>query len=275
MAKWKELKRQILAGTKIDSQGESNTKEFLVSLCKSFNSRGRIPLGQQHDMSLEDVGYIDNFNVIPDGKDNNHWNLVGDIYFHDIDIDDALRGFSYSVNQDLAGDLEKKEVAVYVPFPFYNDHELLNEIAGINNGVVSGAWKKKNADPASLSLIISFALFLGAPAYTNYWNNKIEPAYKKLRAHLGKKHGIDFVQTCKGPNGETYGIYFIHAREDEDSCFSLKNVLSGIQLVENHILNDNLAKEKGINLVKLQYSEENKIFKLRVVEYLDGSIIKH
>lgn len=143
MANWKELKRQILAGTKEDSQGESNTREFLESLCKRFSARGRIPLGQQHDMSKESIGYIENFSVVPSMSDSEHWDLVGDVHFHDVDIDEAMRGFSYSANIDMVGDIQDKELAAYLPYPHYGDEKLLGAISSVEDGIVAGAWKKK------------------------------------------------------------------------------------------------------------------------------------
>jgi hypothetical protein len=275
MIEWKELKNQILAGTKEDSQGETNTKEFLLSLKASFNARGKIPLGQQHDMSKEAVGYINNFDVIPDKADESYWNLVGDVYFHDADIDSALRGFSYSTNIDIVGDLENKQVAVYVPFPYYNSKDLLGEIVEVSEGVSAGAWKKKNASPEYISLAISLALFVAAPAYTNLWNTKISPVLAKLKSKLGNSHSTDFIQVAKGSLDETYGIYFIPERGNEENCFTLKNIIAGIEMVNRHIADDDLAREKGVHIVKLKYSIQSQTFELIVVEYLDGSVINH
>lgn len=275
MRKWKELKQQVLAGTKLDAQGETATKEFLISLCESSNKKGKIPLGQHHDMSKDSVGYIENFNVVPDSNDEAHWTLVGDVYFHDIDLDEALKGFSYSITEDLVGDLNNKKIAIYIPYPHYNDDDLLEALAEENSGVVAGSWRKKSADPDTVSLLISLVLFVAAPAFTNYWNEKITPAYKKFREKLGKKSNLDFVQVSKGHRDETFGIYFIPSRSDEDSCFTMSNVLAGIEWVNAYVKNDSLAKEKGVSLVKMQFSEAKNCFEFRTIEYLDGSVINN
>jgi len=226
-------------------------------------------------MSKEAVGHINNFDVIPDKTDESHWNLVGDIYFHDVDIDSALRGFSYSVNIDITGDLENKEVAVYVPFPHYNSSDLLEEIVELSDGISAGAWKKKNASPDYISLAISLALFVAAPAYTNIWNTKISPVLSKLKDRLGNSHSTDFVQVAKGHLEEIYGIYFIPERGREEGCFILEKIIAGIELVNRHVANDEIAREKGLHIVKLKYSLRSQEFELIVVEYLDGSIINH
>lgn len=275
MTKWKELKQQILAGTKVDLQGESNTKEFLVSLKDVFNARGRIPLGQHHDLSKEAVGYIENFDVLPDKSDDNHWNLVGDVYFHDVEIDSALKGFSYSANIDMAGDVSNKDVAIYVPFPYYNSEELAQEITGIGEGISFGAWKKKNASPDYVSLVMSLVLFAAAPVYTNFWFAKISPALSKLRSRLGKDHSADFIQVGKGHLGETYGIYFVPERGDEENCFVVDKIVAGIELVNRHLESDELAKEKGVHIAKLIYSSASNSFELASIEYIDGSVVKH
>ncbi|PKM30862.1 MAG: hypothetical protein CVV07_06510 [Gammaproteobacteria bacterium HGW-Gammaproteobacteria-11] len=275
MAKWKELKKQILAGTKEDSQGESNTREFLQSLCERFSARGRIPLGQQHDMSKESIGYIENFAVVPSKNDSDHWDLVGDVYFHDVDINEALRGFSYSANIDMVGDIQERTLAAYLPYPHYRDEKLLDAISSIDDGIVAGAWKKKNADPASVSLIISFLLFAASPAYTNFWNNKVSPTFKRIREQLGKKHKIEFVQVAEGVRGESFGVYFIPSGEDEEFAPLLSQVTDAMNMVRDHLESNVFAAEKGVHLVKVRFSGKEGRFVLLAVEYQDGSVINH
>ncbi|BAP15498.1 ribosomal RNA small subunit methyltransferase H [Alcanivorax sp. NBRC 101098] len=276
MAKWKELKNQILAGTKEDSQGESNTKEFLESLCEGFSARGRIPLGLQHDISTESVGYIENFALVPSKDESEHWNLVGDVHFHDVDIDEALRGFSYSANIDMVGDIQEKALAAYLPYPDYRNEKLLEAISSVGDGIVAGAWKKKNADPVSVSLIISFLLFTASPAYTNFWNNKVSPTFKRIREQLGKKHKVEFVQVTEGMRRESFGVYFIPSGGgDGDFAPLLSQVTDAINMVKDHLKNDVFAVEKGVHLVKVRFSGREGRFVLLAVEYLDGSVINH
>lgn len=275
MAKWQNLKNQILAGTLEDSQGERNTKEFLHSLCKSFNAKGRMPLNQQHDMSLEPVGYIENFKVVESVSSEDEWYLIGDVYFHDVDINEALRGFSFSVTEDIRGDIDNKLLSVYLPFPLYNDQSLINNLLGSGEGVVIGAWRKKAATPDQIALIISFALFVASPAYTNFWNNTISPLFDRLLRNIGTEKSFDYVQTAHGHLGETFGIYFIPVRGNENYCFTFEKVLQGMDLVDAYLANDNMAKSKGIHLMKLIFSETTNTFELKLIEYQDGSIINN
>jgi hypothetical protein len=275
MPKWKELKQQVLASTQQDSHGESSTKKFLQSLRDEFGSKERIPLNQQHDMSLEHVGYIDNFQVVQADKDGKEWNLVGDVHFHDVEIDEAMQGFSYSVTEDMRGDIKNRQIGVYVPFPYYKDQELLSDLTNVESGIVSGAWRKKAADPATVSLIISFALFAVAPAYTNYWNNKVSPLLNKLLSKLKMNHSVEYIQTSEGPLGETFGIYFIPVRGKENECLTLNLVLDGIRIANDHIAADDLAAKRGVHLVKLIYSDDKKTYELKTVEYQDGSVVKY
>lgn len=273
MTKWKELKRQVLAGTKVDSQGERNTKEFLVRLCESFNSKDRLPLNQRHDMSLDHAGYIDNFNVVPAGDQENEWNLIGDVHFHDMEIDEALNGFSYSVVEDLEGSNDNRMVGVYVPYPYYQDKEVLKDLAATSPGIVSGAWRKKAADPGTVSLIISFALFVTAPAYTNFWNEKISPLLSKLLKKLSDGHSAQYVQTSEGPQGEVFGIYFIPESGNELECLTFQLIMDGIEMVKAYVAADDLSARKGVHLVRLIYSVEQDAYQMKSIEYQDGSVI--
>lgn len=275
MAKWKTLKDQVLAGTLVDLQGERNTKEFLVSLCQAFASKERVPLNQHHDMSLEPVGYINNFRVVPADAEEKEWKLVGDVYFHDVDIDEALKGFSYSMIEDMHGNCADRQLGVYVPFPFYNDKSLLGALTAVESGIVAGAWRKKAADPDTVSLIISFILFLAAPAYTDYWNKKVSPLLAQLRSRLGDRHSIQYVQTNQGPKGEIFGIYFIPPPGKEDEFLTLAFVMEGIRTVERYVATDDLAAKKGVHLVKMVFLNERNAYGLQSVEYQDGSVVKH
>lgn len=273
MAKWKELKRQVLAGTQVDSQGETNTKESLINLCESFNSKTRLPLNQQHDMSLDHAGYIDNFDVVPADDEGKDWHLIGDVHFHDMEIDEVLNGFSYSVTEDLEGEKENRMVGVYVPYPYYQDKEILQDLATTAPGIVSGAWRKKAADPGTVSLIISFALFAAAPAYTNFWNEKISPLVGKLLKKLSDRHSMQYVQTAEGPQGEIFGIYFIPERGNEQECLTLQLIMGGTQTVEAYVASDDLAAQKGVHMVRLIYSQEQHAYRMKSIEYQDGSVI--
>ena len=275
MPKWNNLKGQILASTLQDKQGEKNTKEFLLSLCDSFNSKERIPLNQQHDMSLDPVGYIDNCNVLQSVDYKGEWNLVGDVYFHDVDIDEALKAFSYSVTEDIKGDFKNRQLGVYLPFPFYNDSLLINELLIADDGIVIGAWKKKCAEPVSTALIVSYALFLTAPAYTNYWNNKISPLLSRLLNKLTEQQAVEYVQTGEGHKGESFGIYFIPTKGKERDCLILSKIMQGLLLTNDYVVKDKLAKDKGVHMVKLIYSDIKDLYELKSIEYQDGSIINN
>jgi len=275
VTKWNEIKNQILASTQLDSQGERQTKKSLESLCELFKKKQRLPLNQQHDMNLDAVGYIDNFRVVPSSDGENEWSLIGDVYFHDVELDEALKGFSYSITEDMQGNLSKKEVGVYVPYPFYQNDGVLKALAATGDGVVSGAWRKKAADPGTVSLVVSFVLFVAAPAYTNYWNNKISPLLKELVSNLKNGKSTEYAQVSKGHLGETYGIYFVPPRGTDSKYLTLSLIIDGIRAAENHVNGDDLAKNKGVHLVKLVYSNDHSAYQLKSVEYNDGSIVNH
>lgn len=271
--KWKSIKGQVLASTHLDRQGERVDKAFLDKLCSNFSKHKRLPLNQSHDMALQDVGYIENFAVVKDESGQEEWCLIGDVHFHDVDIDDALKGFSYSITDDLKGDYNKREIGIYLPYPYYNDEDFLLELAQQESGIVAGAWRRKAADPATISLIISFALFVSAPAYTNFWNNKISPSIDKLLSKIGSNGTVEFAQVGEGHLGESFAVYFIPVKGQEHNCFLLNNVISGMDTVRRYVENDSLSKEKGIYIVRLKFDESLSLFKLFQIHYLDGSLV--
>lgn len=273
MTKWNEIRNQILASTQLDSQGERQTKESLLSLCESFKKKQRLPLNQQHDMNLDSVGYIENFRVVPSDNEEKEWSLIGDVYFHDVELDEALKGFSYSITEDMQGDSSEKEIGIYLPYPFYQNEDVLKALAATGDGIVSGAWRKKAADPGTVSLVVSFVLFVAAPAYTNFWNRNISPLLNELLSNLKSGKSIEYAQVSKGHLGETYGIYFVPPRGTDSEYLTLSLIMDGIRAAQNHVEGDNLAKNKGVHLVKLVYSNDHSAYQLKSVEYNDGSIV--
>ena len=272
MAKWKSIKSQVLASTHQDAQGESQTVECLNRLAALFSKNGRMPLHQHHDMTLDSVGHIENFRVIPDGADSEHWVLVGDVSFRDIDIDEALRGFSYSITDQLVGS-SKPSAAVFLPYPYYNDTSLLSDLTEGQPDIAAGAWRKKGADPNQISLIIGFVLFIAAPAYTNYWNSTIGPLLSKLRGSLTKVQSVEFCQTLTGPRGETCAAYFIPPRGGSTDLITLSLVVDALERANTFIHADSLARERGVYLVKLSYYGSR--YEIASLQYLDGSVVYH
>jgi hypothetical protein len=274
MTRWKNTKGQVLATTNQDGQGEVHTRESLNVLRDKMAKSGRLPLNQQHDLSLDTVGYIENFEVKPNESDPNEYALTGDIYFHDVDLDEALQGFSYSITEKLVGP-EQAEVAVYLPHPFYNDLSLLEDFANIGVWVSSGAWRKKSLDPATVSLVISLVLFATAPLYTNFWNKKVAPVLEGLRERLGDDHSVDFAQMHCGPSGKTYAAYFIPPRGSSCGYLTVDKVFDGNERLDAMIQEDELAISRGVHLARLTFSEDTGRFEITSIQYSDGSVINH
>ncbi len=275
MAKWQNIKSQIIASTVNDSQGETSTKEFLDKLCKLFSYRERITLHQKHDMSLDTVGFVENFKVIQSTSSEKDWNLVGDINFHDIELDEALKGISYSMTEDMIGETSKKSIAVYLPFPLYKNDYLINDLFLSDDGLVVGAWRKKAASPEQVALIFSVVTFLIGPAYNEFWNSKISPLINRVMIKMGLGFSVDFVQTTEGFKGEQFGIYFIPVRGKESESFEGFRIEQAFKLVSDYLDTDESAKKIGVHLVKLICTEPNFFYELRTIEYLDGTSVSN
>ena len=120
----KLYKQQIIAGTKVDLQGEKIPKHVLEGFLK--NSYGKkIPLNQSHDISKPCPGYIENLNLVEDENENNEWSLIGDVYCESEKLEEAMNGFSISyleITHQCEGD---PEILFYLPYPHYNDKEYI------------------------------------------------------------------------------------------------------------------------------------------------------
>jgi len=141
----------VVASTKCDSYGEIKTKEFFEKLIENCP---RIPVGQQHDMSLPTVGFIENFRIIEDSTCPGEWNVIADVFLISGDLDSALKGMSYTFTEKTHGRIQDSEFSVYLPHPFYNDEEFIQKYVTLYPDAAIGRVYRKSADPILLAIII-------------------------------------------------------------------------------------------------------------------------
>jgi hypothetical protein len=159
---------QTVGSTHIDSQGEKIPKRIL----EKFAQQERLPLSQNHQPEKPSIGYMENFRVVPDAANEGEWLLKADIYFTEepTDIEIVLGGFSWSITEIIE---EYKTpidsgYAVYLPYPYYDDEVLLCKLHNEDEHLSLGRWYKKSADPATISLAVSFILFVISPVWTKF-----------------------------------------------------------------------------------------------------------
>jgi hypothetical protein len=179
------IKDQTLAGTRIDSQGERNSKKVLESFAQQYAGK-RMPLNQQHDLSLKSPGYVENLRVVPDAGSPGDWSLVGDMSFDAESLQDAMGGFSISFLEVLRQSKSKDLFHIYLPFPYYRDERLLDDL--FEEGYSSvGRWAKKAVDPATVGLIGAALIFLFKPVWEDLYKTQIAPhIYEFFTRKFGK-----------------------------------------------------------------------------------------
>ena len=139
----KIFKQQILAGTKVDLQGEKIPKRILEGFVKSSNGR-KIPLNQSHDFAKQCPGYMENLNLIEDENEKDEWALVGDIYCEPEKLEEVMGGFSISYLEITHPCKDDPEILLYLPYPYYNDHEYL-ERSGVRSQHLTNYGSKDRA----------------------------------------------------------------------------------------------------------------------------------
>lgn len=267
---------QQVAGTEVDAHGEKRTKEFFEKLINSYPPR--LPLTQQHDMSKETLGYLENFRLIPSKNVQGEWSLIADIYITSDDIDEALKGFSISVTETIGGNTTSPKYYVHLPFPLYNDKEFIESLIGSDKDLLVGKLIKKSVDPVAIGLITaSVALILG-PEWDIQYKRHVRPAMGKLLEHIPKllqrNVSPDLIQHVVGKLDEAIKVYFIPDRRDIIGSYEEKYILQAIGEVGEFLNGDSKAGITGVGMIKLYFDRDNRKYILFHVQYLDGADVQ-
>jgi len=274
MTKYKKIINQTISSTHTDTQGEKQTKGFLEKLCKY--SGKRLPLNQQHDMRKETIGYIENYRVVPDENHPGEWLLKGEVYYTCENIDDAMKGFSYSFTEPLVDTELGREFQIYLPFPHYNDATII-EYLNKEKLFTIGRWYKKAGDPETISIIVSGILFVLSPLWNQTFNDHVSPAIKKLLGRIkplwDKGLHFDLIQIIQDNNKNEIELYFIPDRASKDESLEPDFIKEGISEAEKYLCNNPNDAEKGIKMIKLYFDIQKKKYCVFHVQFLDGNDI--
>jgi hypothetical protein len=264
---------QTLAGTRVDSQGERNPKEVLESFAQQYAGK-RMPLNQQHDLSLKSPGYVENLRVVPDTASPGDWSLVGDVSFDTGTLQQAMGGFSISFLEVLRRSKSQALFHIYLPFPHYRDEQLLDDL--FEEGYSSvGRWAKKAADPTTVGLIGATFIFLLKPVWEDLYKTQIAPhIYEFFKRKFGKlkEKQIDaqVVQYVVYNNFEIQ-ILLLPSRGREQECFAVESTNAAMKLVHEHLTSLPESASPPSKLF-LQYDDDSAAFKIHRIEKKDGSL---
>jgi hypothetical protein len=213
----KFFKDQVLGGTRVDFQDEKIPKHILDSIVSSCHGK-RQPLNQDHDLTHNSAGYIENIRLIEDVNNTGEWSLIGDVYCDDSDLKVVLGGFSISY-LDVTDKLSPSpDFLVYLPYPYYSDKSVIEAVSADSN-VNVGRWVKKGADPATIAIIGATAVFILKPVWEDLYKIQIAP---KIYTYFSKKHdefksrkiSTDLIQMVEY-NGKDIQVILIPIRGSE------------------------------------------------------------
>jgi hypothetical protein len=266
------FKDQIIAGTRLDGHGERYSKEFFEKLVKTMPARA--PLNQEHEMGLPSAGYLENFRLVQHDNNSDEWNVIADVYLENGDLDSALKGFSFSATSVEWGNIESPTEIILLPFPLYNDQELIQELLDQSAEIAVGKWIKKGLGEVLIGMAITAGFVAISPEWDIQYRERIRPKLiniiRKLPRLIGKGISMDIVHRFTGYQGEEVQVYFIPDRENELESHTEKNIYVGLNRVMSNLSRDQKAKSVGVTRVKLKFDSELGEYTIFRILYQDG-----
>lgn len=264
---------QIVGGTRVDVHGERLTKEFLHRFCVAVGGKP-IPLHQQHDMSKRTAGFIENVRLVPDADMPGEWSLIGDVSVEEGEVEDILGGFSISGMEELRSS-PTATALIYLPFPHYNDSQLIAELC-CDADLTVGKWIKKGAEPIAWAVLGSVIAFAITPVWDDIYKRKIAPRIdeliKKYREPLNTKGiSIELAQIVLF-NNEQVEVRIIPTKSSQAKCLQTDTIRAGLQKVVEFLQADDKASSIGVKRMVIFYDDGKAAYMLHRVEYQDGHV---
>ena len=266
------IQNQILGGTSIDRQGEKLTYEFLNDFCNTFKGK-RMPLNQQHDLGLKTIGYAENLRLEKFGNSDKEWSLIGDLFVDRDNLEIAVVGFSISGVEEIKSE-NNPDFLLYIPFPYYNDAELLESLSE-SHKINLGKWIKKNNTPESWAIFTAAVAFAITPVWDDFYKTVIAPKIKKFVSEelpkLAKKGvGLHHAQIVDY-RGCEIEIRFIGEWGREKECYSLNIMRNAISMVK-HELDATFSTSDPISRIVLCYNKDSKSYFVHRIEKDSGNV---
>jgi hypothetical protein len=268
------LKDQAVLSTRRDSQGETRTKEFLDEVLASMPPC--FPVGQHHDMSRPHCGYMQNFRVVPIPETPDEWMIIADIELNSGTIDDAIGGFSYGFTSNHRRNQDDVETAIYLPYPYYNDERIINDLLLTPVPLEVGKWHKKAADPARVALIVSFVLFALGPIWQKIYDSRVYPfllaVARKLRELALEPLQYHYGFHVKDNAGRSVPVYMIPAPNEPLHKSQIAALKQGLEVAMKFVTTDPLAIKKGLYLLKLRFDSDSHEVGIFSAQFGDGTV---
>jgi hypothetical protein len=267
------FKDQPILSTRKDAQRETRTKEFLEQIVEDLPAC--FPIGQHHDMAKPHCGYMRNFRVVPVPKADHEWMIIADVELESGTIDDAIGGISWGFTANCKRNHSDVETAIYLPYPYYNDEQIINKLLETPIPLEVGKWHKKSAGPDKVALIVSFILFAGAPLWQRLYDSRVHPfllsVARKLRELAIGPLEYHYGFHIKDDKGRPVPIYIIPAPHEALWKSQIAALKYGLEVAMEFVRTDPMANDKGLYLLKLRYDSRAHKFVIFSGQFRDGT----
>jgi len=267
----KTIKGQRLFSTLEDTQGERRDKQFLEEMVARMPPR--FPVGQHHDAAFPTVGYIEKFRLEEVTEHPGEWCIVGDVYVEDNFDWSKHGGFSYSATE-IAKKKPDDVGVLYVPYPFYRDDKIIDEILSYDPQLSAGRWVKKAADPLTITLIVTLTLWTLTPLWKKVFDEQVWPFLERMLAKYRngrfKDMPFDYGSMVVGRHKEVVNIQFIPDRRNCDNTFTKELIKNGLEKAIKVIAEDKRGATIPMKLVKLYYHDQCEGYRVSAIQYADG-----
>jgi len=254
----------IWATTGLDAHNEMLPVELLQKFCDRYPNG--MPIQQQHDLSKSSLGYFKNLRVVPH---EHGYALVADIYTEEeIDLD-KFGGISISALY-LFYEPDDADIACYLPFPYYNDEEIMRELTK-EGGLAVGGYIKKELSGVAIGIITTFSVLLISPEWDIQYKSRVRPKIVK---------GIELIKRKLWPikvcadlrqkinlKGNEVDIIFIPDRTNETSGLEAELIDNGVITAIRYLEGEHRVVDR---LTLVYYSNRNR-YEITNIRFSDGS----
>jgi hypothetical protein len=268
------IEGQVIATTNEDSHGERYDKAYLEEMLAALPAR--TPINRHHDVSKPSIGYFKNFRLaeLPSGE----WAIVADVYAETTDAFEGSGGFSWSSTEPFRQNSDTPGIGIYIPWPFYNDHELVDSLLAQEQEVAVGKWVKKSLDPVALALVSPFIIMLLEPFWHKVVNEYIWPRLEaqlpKIRELWARRVASDLLFQFKDAESEKYiQVYVATERGEPGASFSEDKLQQGLQDVYSRARA--LIEKEGVHPARMNllWNPESQSYRIVSIQYESGEVV--
>jgi hypothetical protein len=268
------VKHQAVLSTLEDSQGERCDKAFLDDLASSLPPM--YPIGREHDMALDVIGYMENLRIEPIPDHPGEWMLIVDMHLTAEDVlRAAIGGFSYGMTVPYKKNHDEPFGGIFFPYPYYNDAGLVDAVLKTAVPIAVGKWRKKAHAPGNIALIASFVFFVLGPLWKNVFDERVQPFLERaIEAcrNLGKPEmAFDLGLEVADAQNRRVQLYFVPDRKLNFDTLAPDLIKNGVERVATFLESDPDATRKGASLIKLYYDGHEKGYRIFFVQFKDGN----